>query len=79
MDQKQNTTASFSLKRVHKLIEHMKSEFHKIQWTEETELRTCARIVVAATFVAGMVIYFADLIVQKVLHGFDVIFRFIFG
>ena len=68
-----------SLKKVYQFLEDVKAEFHKIQWTEGEEVKVYAKVVVCATFFLGMAIYFMDLIIQKVLIGFDVVFKLLFG
>ncbi len=69
----------FSMKKAFRRFEDLKTEFFRIQWTEEGEVSSMAKVVVLATFVCGMVLYIADLIVQRALVGFDSILRLIFG
>jgi preprotein translocase subunit SecE len=47
----------------------IKDELKKISWTSPEELKTYTQLVVAATFVAGMGIYFVDLLIQICLNG----------
>ena len=68
-----------SVKKAYQFLEDVKAEFHKIQWTEGEEVKVYAKVVVCATFFLGMAIYFVDLIIQRVLGGFDVIFKLLFG
>ena len=60
-------------------FEDFKSEFTRIQWTEEGEVAKTVKIVVISTFVAGLALYGADLFVRGFLHGFEVLFRAIAG
>lgn len=70
---------SYSLKKAFRKFEDIKAEFMKIDWIEEGEVTTYAKIVVLATFISGMVLYFADLVVQRALSGFEAILKLIFG
>jgi preprotein translocase subunit SecE len=67
------------LKRAFRRFEDIKAEFMKIEWTEEGQVATYAKIVVLATFMSGMVLYLADLVIQRTLYGFQAILRLIFG
>jgi preprotein translocase subunit SecE len=69
----------FSMRKLFRRFEDLKAEFLRIQWTEEGEVSHIAKVVVLATFVCGMVLYIADLIVQRALVGVDSILRLIFG
>jgi preprotein translocase subunit SecE len=69
----------FSLKKAFRRFEDLKTEFFRIQWTEEGEVTTIAKVVVLATFICGMVLYLADLVVQRALTGVDSVLRLIFG
>jgi preprotein translocase subunit SecE len=71
--------SSFSMKRVNRRLEELKSEFFSIQWTDEGDVSTYTRVVIVATFVSGMLLYMADLIVHRGLLGVDNVLRFIFG
>ena len=66
-------------RRAYQYFENLKTEFQKIQWTEGEEVKVYAKVVVGATFVLGLVIYFADLIIHRVLMGLEAIYRMIFG
>ncbi len=67
------------LKHAYEYFESVKTEFTKIQWTEGNEVWTYAKIVVASTFIFGLVIYLADLIIQRALGGLDMIFKWLAG
>jgi preprotein translocase subunit SecE len=67
------------MKRAFNRFEELKAEFFRIQWTEESSVSDMTKVVVLATFVCGMVLYIADLIVQRALIGFDGVLRLIFG
>ncbi len=45
----------------------VKTEFKKITWTTQDELKAYTKIVVAATFIFGLVIYGTDLFIQGCL------------
>lgn len=60
-------------------ISNIKEEFGKITWTTPEELRTYAKIVVAVTFLFGLVIYTADVAIQSCLLLLGKIFHLIFG
>lgn len=70
---------SYSMKKSFRRFEDLKAEFLRIQWTEEGGVIDKAKIVVLATFVCGMVLYIADLVVQRSLIGMNSILRLIFG
>jgi preprotein translocase subunit SecE len=72
-------SSTFSMKRAFNRFEELKAEFFRIQWTEEGNVSDMTKVVVLATFVCGMVLYIADLIVQRALIGFDGVLRLIFG
>ena len=67
------------MKRLRKRFEELKSEFFRIQWVDEGDLSMYTKVVIVATFVSGLVLYIADLFVQRTLLGIDGILRFIFG
>lgn len=74
-----NLRPHFSMKKASEFCENMKQELGKINWTDGEDVTVYAKAVVAVTFVFGMLIFFADLLVQKFLHSLDMIFHFIFG
>ena len=57
----------------------MKEELKKISWTTKDELKVYTKIVVATTFIFGIVIYIADIVMQRALTGAGAIFRFFVG
>lgn len=67
------------MKKAFRRFEEFKAEFFRIQWTEEENVTDIAKVVVLATFICGMVLYLADLIVQRSLIGVDSVLRLIFG
>ena len=71
--------SAFSMKRAFRRFEDLKGEFLRIQWTEENSVSYMTKVVVLATFVCGMVLYVADLIVQRALIGVNGILRLMFG
>lgn len=68
-----------SVKRAFRRFEDLKQEFFRVQWTEDNNVTYMTKVVVLATFVCGMVLYLADLVVQRSLAGVDTILRLIFG
>ncbi len=60
-------------------ITNIKSEVRHISWTSREDLITYTKIVVAMTFLFGMSIYFMDITIQTLLHGLNLILRFIGG
>lgn len=57
----------------------VKAELKKISWTTPEELRTYTKIVIGATFLFGMGVYFTDLIIQFVLNVLESTIRLIGG
>lgn len=60
-------------------VGNVKEEFWKITWTNPDELRLYTKLVVGATFVFGLGIYFTDLVIQSALQMLGTAFHFIFG
>lgn len=60
-------------------VEDIKSEFKTINWTSREELKTYTQITVGATFIFGMMIYVADVVIQVVLGLLTHLVRAIFG
>jgi len=57
----------------------VKQEFHQITWTPKDELRVYTQITVIGTFVFGLGIYFADLLIQGSLDALTWLSRLITG
>lgn len=82
--QPQTTTAApaastFSLHRLAEYIAEVKSEFFKITWTSKDELIVYTQIVVIATFLMGIAVFFTDVIIRSALALLGNIVHFIFG
>ena len=60
-------------------LAEVKAEFKKITWTPKDELITYTKMVVACTFVFGLLIYFVDIIIQNGLSLIGFFVRIIFG
>jgi len=75
----QQIAKTFSMRKAHEFLENVKQELSKIHWTDGQDVKVYAKVVVTATFLFGMLIYFSDLIIQKFLHSFDTLFRWIVG
>lgn len=58
-------------------VGEIKAELRRINWTSPDELRTYTKIVVGATFVCGMGIYFMDLLIQAGLYILESTLRLI--
>lgn len=58
-------------------VDTFKSEISKVTWTSAEELRAYTKIVVGATFVFGMGIYFADVCIQGGLTVLGYLMRLI--
>jgi len=57
----------------------VKAEFGKITWTQKDELAVYTKIVVAATLVCGIGVYFVDLGIQAFLTGLEYSIRLVTG
>ena len=57
----------------------IKREFKTLSWTNGKELRKFTKVIIASTFTAGFLVYFADLLIQKVLNVMGLLTRLIFG
>jgi preprotein translocase subunit SecE len=81
MDVKKTIPIETPAKRtsVFDFVGNIKEEFNKITWTNPDELRLYTKLVVGATFVFGLGIYFIDLAIQSVLHLIGTLFHVIFG
>jgi preprotein translocase subunit SecE len=60
-------------------IEGIKTEFKNITWTSKEELRVYTKIVVGATFLFGLSVYFADVVIQSLLNSLTWITRLMVG
>lgn len=65
--------------KVKKFIGEIKGELHKVHWTSREELLTYTKIVIIATFVFGMSIYFVDMLIQGTLNTLSFLLRLIAG
>jgi preprotein translocase subunit SecE len=73
------TESALDKRKVQDFVAEIKSEIQKINWTNREELLVYAQIVVVATFVFGMGIYFTDLIIQGSLSFLSFLIRLIGG
>ncbi|MFS8563243.1 MAG: preprotein translocase subunit SecE [Rhabdochlamydiaceae bacterium] len=60
-------------------IRELKAELKKVTWTTKEELMLSTRVVIGATFVFGMGIYFSDLLIKGFLDAFSAIIHLVFG
>ncbi len=70
---------SVSVNSMFNFVGDIKSEFKKISWTSKEELKVYTKVVVAFTFVFGMAVLFADVMIQKCLAGLNIAIRLITG
>ena len=71
--------SAVSIKKAQNFVTDVKSEIYKIHWTNREELITYTKIVIGATFVAGMAIYTLDLSIQGALNTLNFMLQFLFG
>jgi preprotein translocase subunit SecE len=60
-------------------IAGVKAEFFKITWTSRDELIVYTQIVVVATFVMGLAVFFTDVLIRAGLSAIGGLIHFIFG
>lgn len=60
-------------------IRDLKEELKKVSWTTKQELILCTKIVVWSTFIFGLGIYIADLMIKSSLELIKLVLHFIFG
>ena len=73
------TATHAQTKKTQSFLTDIKSEFMKITWTPKEELKAYTKIVVGATFICGMGVFFMDLLIQTLLSGTETVLRLIFG
>jgi preprotein translocase SecE subunit len=66
-------------KKVFEFFGDLKKEFKNVAWTPKDELQAYTKIVVAATFIFGLLIYLTDLVIQGVLNGFELLAKLLGG
>ncbi len=57
----------------------VQAELKKVSWTTKEEIITFTKIILGATFVFALAIYFADLIVRSTLNFISLISKLIIG
>jgi len=57
----------------------IKREFKAVSWTSKADLKKCTKVIIISMLLAGFSVYFADLVVQKVLNVTSLLTRLIFG
>lgn len=72
-------TSTKQVKKAESFFSDVKAEFKKITWTGKEELQTYTKIVVAATFLFGMGIYFIDLAIRAALSTLEGVALWVFG
>ena len=78
-DKRLESTEGFSSKQVINFFGDIKSEFKKVSWTSQEELKVYTNVVVTGTFVFGLSVYFMDMLFQSCIFGLNTILRFIMG
>lgn len=66
-------------KKIFTFIGDTKDEFKKITWTNREELITYTKMVIGATFICGMSIFFIDYLIQSTLNTLGYLVRLIGG
>jgi preprotein translocase subunit SecE len=74
-----STEASMGIKNVGEFAGEVKQEIFRITWPSWEELKVYTQITVAATFLFGIGLYVADLLIQGVLGGLGLVTRLISG
>ena len=74
-----NYKKALSVKKAFRRFEDIKAEFFRIQWTEDKEVLYYTKIVLVAAFASAMLLYFADLFVQKSLFALNYLLSLIIG
>ena len=65
---RKESSCLFSSWQSRDFVGDIKDELKKIRWTSPEELKVYTKIVVGATFIFGMGIYFMDLLIQGLLN-----------
>jgi preprotein translocase subunit SecE len=60
-------------------VRELKEELRKVSWTTKDELKLATKLVVGTTFLFGLGIYLADLIIKGALDLVSLVVHFIFG
>jgi preprotein translocase subunit SecE len=66
-------------KKAIEFVGDVKQELKKVDWTSKEELKVYTKIVLASTFLFGMLVYIIDLVVQGALGGINFLVRAIVG
>lgn len=76
---KETAPSTLKLKKAQEFVADVKSEIHKITWTNQEELIFYTKIVVFSTLSFGLGIYALDLTIQAVLNGLSYFMGLISG
>lgn len=68
---------SFNAKKATEFVGDIKLELTRITWPNWEELKVYTQIVVAATFLFGIGLYFIDVLIQSVLNSLSFLIRLI--
>ena len=72
---KEKNPVNFS--QVVDFVGDVKQELSLISWTSLEELRVYTKIVVGATFILGLGVYFLDLLIHSLLSGLSVLLNLV--
>ncbi len=75
----ENYKKARSFKKAFRRFEDVKTEFFRIQWTEDKKVWYYTRIVLISVCLSGVLLYLADLIVQKGLSVVSFLLRMVLG
>lgn len=75
---RQSLEKNLSARHLLRFVGDVKSEFKKVVWTSKEELKVYTQVVVVTTFVCGMLVFFADLVIKNVLEAINFALR-VFG
>ena len=78
-ESKKRAQAALKRKNREGFLQGLKDELKKVSWTTREELRLSTKVVIMATFVLGLGIYFADLVIKGCLDLIALTAQAIFG
>ena len=68
-----------SIEKVADFANEVKAEINRIHWTSKEELVNYTKIVICATFIAGLAIYLLDLTIQAFLSSLSYVVQVLIG
>ena len=79
MERSKEHKPNVSGKNAVRFMDEVKGEFRRITWTPKDELIVYTKVVLAMTFIFGMAVYGADLVIQGAVGTVNTLLRFIIG